>query len=103
MKSRLKKIVLGLIILLALTNPSQTDFNNMFSKVGGHRTLYFLLFSVYEYNQSTVDCRFNSDKTKVYCYTKKYIGIFKNFIPFYTKETREATPGWETTEPINSN
>ena len=104
-----KKIVWTLIILisiLAITNPTQTDFERFANiKVGTSyssgtyqdfsetqvsyicsRTGYFLLFSIYEYDkleitrESHYGRRIGGEPPKEHHSKKKYLGIFKNFI-----------------------
>jgi hypothetical protein len=72
-----------LIIVLILTNPSNSDFRNYLAtenfkhiKNSG-RVGYFLLFSVYELTEEV----YTGDKLGSYNIVKhSYIGIFKNFL-----------------------
>lgn len=81
-------VVIGVIALLAITNPTVKDFND-YSAGENQRTGYFLIFSLYKHT-SRVYPKSTSIKSKlhtelnetprVYTYTSEYIGIFKNFI-----------------------
>jgi len=80
MKNRFSKILIGIIILLALTNPTQSDFekyaklySNTEHEIRCARTSYFLIFSLYEYKRY-VD--YDHEKT----IDVKFIGVFKTFI-----------------------
>ena len=82
-KKKLWICIFFLLLILMLTNPSNSDFNDYLStKNFGHvensgRVGYFLLFSVYGFNEevSTGD---NSGSYNIVRHT--YIGIFKNFL-----------------------
>lgn len=72
MKKLWIKIVLAIIILLALTNPTVKDLKESTGK-NGLRTGYFLVFSIYTVTPHDI---FGNESG----HSEKYIGIFKNFI-----------------------
>ena len=74
MKKHWIKIVIGLVILLALTNPTVKDFKEYTNNITGKRTGYFLILSTFEDNYTEESGSFS------YEHHRKYIGIFKNFI-----------------------
>jgi hypothetical protein len=84
MKKYLPKIIIGVLVLLALTNPTQNDFRGYAELKSGlnkkqaeytlttSRTSYFLICSVYQYSSPTFNKR------------GRYFGIFKTFIEIYS-------------------
>ena len=104
MKKHLFKIIIGILVLFVITNPTQTDFKNSIG-YGGHRTLYLLFFSIYK--SENAESIF--EKGKEHLYREKgeeqyglrtvghtyiettYIGIFKNFINIGTKQWYEVS------------
>jgi len=82
MKKHWKKVIVGLAILLTLTNPSVKDFQESINP-NGKRTMYLLFFSVFEYDYEIT----KTNEAGQYLLGQKerhygrYIGIFKNFIP----------------------
>lgn len=71
-------ILIGIVLLLSIMNPSKTDFLNYLKANGlqeqcaenGGRTGYFLIFSIYRL-KGPCDYGYTDDT---------YIGLFKNFI-----------------------
>jgi len=87
-----KKILIGLtgtILLLALLNPTQKDFEKYLAGKEGiwgprvtsasGRIGYYLIFSIYQYNDSIIE------GSTSYRGNHKYIGVFKNFYHYYSK------------------
>ena len=86
MKQHLPKIIIGLLILLAFLNPTQSDFEKyiLFRSQAPYdlhssRDSYFLFFSIYKAEYTKPGYVGYSD------YQESYIGIFKNFVQ--TKST----------------
>ena len=84
MKRYIFYVALAIIILSAILNPTQNDFQDYLTGTGiidvstinvsarGYgRTGYYLVFSTYRYNYTYWDGSPQS---------KRYIGVFKNFI-----------------------
>ena len=79
-------ITIIIILGLAVTNPTESDFKNYlqakgFSNRSVGRTGYFLIFSIYEAN-SLPSIIFPEASTSIH---QTYIGIFKNFIYIHGK------------------
>ena len=90
MKKHWKKIVLGLVVLLALTNPTNTDFKDFLKGIkqpsDGYRSGYFLIFSTFKHShimrRETGRKSYDGKAVTVdFRYEYTYLGIFKNFIP----------------------
>lgn len=73
-----QRVLIGAALLLALTNPSQSDFQEKYAQFG-KRKLNFLLFSVWEGHRS--------EHYDGPYYRLTYIGILKNFVE--VKEERK--------------
>jgi hypothetical protein len=88
MKNKRLKIIGGIVLLLAILNPTPSDFKNRYGY--GYRSVYLLICSVYEPESHSRPLK-NIETGEVRRYSKHYIGFFKNFIPFYTYEAIDAS------------
>jgi hypothetical protein len=98
MKKRITLIIIGVLILLLLTNPTQSDFkgyvqldkdrndkdNAFWFSHDGKRTYYLLLFSVWK-EQDKMGDKYGEmkEKTSIERNTT-YIGIMKNFFVLHS-------------------
>jgi hypothetical protein len=95
MKKHSWKIIIGILVLLSITNPNQSDFdrfsgcNSNYSSEKCGRQSYLLLFSIYHIKDSVEIFAWNKQSKEtvlsgINVYDKYYIGIFKNFINYRT-------------------
>ncbi|MEO8145990.1 MAG: hypothetical protein ABI723_00070 [Bacteroidia bacterium] len=77
MSKKTTYVIIGIVALLAITNPTTDDFRK---NVGnGRRTGYFLIFSTFQYDNSYYD---RVERKYITTSTHKFIGVFKNFIEY---------------------
>lgn len=91
MKKHLLKIIAGIIVILFLTNPTQSDYdrfsgcNSELTNDKCGRSSYFLVFSFY-HTKDSVPAKDRLNQIAGYhIYNKRYFGILKNFIPLRTE------------------